>query len=61
METINEDCRCIFFHPRDPARRKKMKDYLDYCLANPGGDWNVYQHIRYIRQLGPCETRGETK
>lgn len=56
METLVEDCRCIFFHPRDPARRAELQAIID---SKPGKRQDVYQLILANRMLGPCETRGE--
>ena len=57
MQTLNEDCRCIFFHPRNPARRAELQAIIDN--HKPGKPREAYQIILAHRMLGPCETRGE--
>jgi hypothetical protein len=59
MQTLVENCNCIFFHPLNPERRAELQSFIDHCHANPGGTWDVYQYIRTLKALGPCETRGE--
>ena len=56
MKTLIEDCRCIFFHPRNPARRAELQAIID---SKPTKRQDVYQLILANRMLGPCETRGE--